>query len=104
MEPSFDIQSPSTEPRLHHSHRFVLIVSILIIVLAVVLIFLRLKQKRAHDAYIRTPEGQLQALETTSAPITATDQERYDAMMRLQQNSKATVTQEDGLEALKSLQ
>ena len=104
MEPSFDIQSPSTEPRLHHSHRFVIIVSIIIGVLAIVLIFLRIKQKRSYDAYLRTPEGQLQALKATSAPITATDEERDAAMMRLEQNSEGTVTEENGLEVLKSLQ
>lgn len=105
MEPSFDIQSPVRPSSMHHSHWVVIIASVLIVVLGASLIVLRIKEKRAHDAYLRTPEGQLQALEATSEPVTATDQERYDTLTELQKNSgPSSMTKEEGLKALESLQ
>lgn len=105
MEPSFDIQSPTRPTTTHPSRWIVGIASIVVIILGALLINSRIKEKRAYDAYINTPEGQLRALKATSQPITATDQERYDALAELQKNSgPSSMTQEDGLSALESLQ
>ena len=104
MEPSFDIQSPTTKSTTHYSTKIVVIASIVLVVLAIILIIGRIKDKRAYDVYVRTPEGQLKALQATSAPVTASDQERYEAMKRLEAGTTEPMTQEDGLEALKSLQ
>jgi hypothetical protein len=105
MEPSFDIQSPIRKSTTHHSRWIAVIVSLLVVVIGGTLIMLRIKDKRAYDAYLRTPEGQLKALQATSQPVTATDQERYDALSALQKSSgPSTMTNEDGLKALESLQ
>ena len=103
MEQSFDIQTPSQQTTTHHSRRTVVIVSIIVIIIGAILIGLHIKAKRAHDAYLRTPQGQLQALEATSEPVTATQEERYDEAMKLQQTSGQT-TQAEGLAALKALE
>lgn len=88
MEPSFDIQSPTPQSSSHGSRWFVLGVSLLAIVLAVLIIMQRIEQKRAHEAYLATPEGQLNALSRSSKPVTQTQTEQLSTLEALQKSSK----------------
>ena len=110
MEPTastnaFDIK-PSVQPSaLHHSRKIVLVACTVMVILAVVLIGLRIKAKRAYDAYLKTPDGQLQALRAVSAPVTATPQEQAAALSVLQTASKPIKgSPSDRIQALQALE
>ncbi len=103
---TFDIQQPTVRSgKMHASTKFVIVLSIVLVVVAGVYIGLMVKQKRARDAYLRTPEGQLNALKQTSQPVTATIQERAQAMEALEKSSRpVSQTREGALSELQSLE
>ena len=98
MEPNssaFDIQ-PASQPRVTHTSRTVVIVmSIILVVLGVALIALRIKEKRAYEAYLATPDGQLNALSVSSAPITDTPEQQLSDLEALQKSSKPVNASKD---------
>ena len=105
MEPSFDIQSPSSQTTSHGSRRFVMFVSIVVVILAIVLIVMRVQQKRAREAYLATPHGQLQALSESSKPVTETPVEQVSTLEALQKSSrKVNASSSERLQALPAQQ
>lgn len=78
------IQSTHTP---HHSRIVLLVSSAILIILAAVLIMFRIRAKREYDAYLKTPEGQMDRLRQTSRPVTKTSQERATDMEQLSTTS-----------------
>lgn len=102
---SFDIKPASTSGTAHHSRKVVIIASLVLCILAAVLIFMRIKQKRAYEAYVRTPEGQLAALKATSMPVTTTPEEQYTELEALQKSGKSSeISHEDQIRGLNALE
>lgn len=94
--PTFDIQ-PVREDSSHRSRTFLIGASLVVLIVAIVYIVMLIKQKRAYDAYIRTPEGQLEALDATSKPVTSTQEERMKELETLEASSAQTQMSHESL-------
>lgn len=93
--PTFDMKPTHVETS-HTSRTIILWASVIVVIIGAVYVGLSIRERRAREAYIRTPEGQLEALEATSTPDTATPEERAQLMVDLQKSSGVTeMNQED---------
>jgi hypothetical protein len=84
--PTFDIQPTKTEG--HAPHKALKWTGLIMVIVVVLVVVLSIRQKRAREAYLRTPEGQLTVLQETSAPVTSTPEERAEAMKKLEATNK----------------
>jgi|GEM_PF-6103639 len=103
-QPTFDFRRPTPSTPSHRSRTFVIVLALLAVVIGAVSVYLNIQERRAYEAYLMTPIGQLQMLEATSDPVTATDAERAAELSAMKKvDGQTTVSREDALANLKAL-
>ncbi len=110
MEPTtqqaFDIGRPTTgQPAHHRTRNVIIVISVITIIIGVIYILIAIKERHDYNNYLKTAAGQLEMLERTSKPVTATPSERAAELEAMQKSSgTVTVDREDRINDLKALE
>ncbi len=94
---------PQTTTVNKSSHKGVWIAVIIIIAVALVAYMIMKKTSVNSTPGVASPD-KLESLKDSSAPITATDQERLTTLKTMEQSSKTTTSREDILKKLDATQ